>query len=129
MDTLAAGLLALGLEKGERIGIWSPNRPEWLLVQFASARAGLILVNINPAYRVTELEYVLNNVGCRALLTAEQFKSSDYLAMLRELAPELETATPGDLRAARLPTLRTIITTGAERHAGMLRFEDVMARG
>ena len=129
VDTLAAGLLALGLEKGERIGIWSPNRPEWLLVQFASARAGLILVNINPAYRGTELEYVLNKVGCRALLTAEQFKSSDYLAMLRELAPELETAPPGDLHADRLPALRMIITTGANRHAGMLRFEDVMARG
>ena len=127
VDALAAGLLALGLEKGDRIGIWSPNRPEWLLVQFASARIGLILVNINPAYRVTELEYVLNKVGCRALLTAEAFKSSDYLAMLRELAPELESATPGDLRAARLPHLRAVIATGDRRHAGMLSFADVVA--
>ena len=129
VDELAAGLHALGLTKGDRIGIWSPNRPEWLLVQFASARLGLILVNINPAYRVTELEYVLNKVGCRALLTAERFKSSDYLAMLRELAPELDGAEPGRLKAKRLPKLETVINAGEARHTGMMSFASVMARG
>ena len=129
VDALAAGLLALGLEKGDRIGIWSPNRPEWLLIQFASARAGLVLVNINPAYRLTELEYALNKVGCRALLSAESFKSSDYLGMIRELAPELEQAPPGELHAARLPELRLVIATGDTQHPGMLRFADVMASG
>src|SRR5829696_3730145 len=74
VDAFAAGLLALGLEPGERVGIWSPNNAEWVIAQFATAKAGLILVNINPAYRVTELEYALNKVGCKALVTATRFK-------------------------------------------------------
>ncbi len=81
VDDFAAGLVALGLEPGERIGIWSPNNAEWVVTQFATAKAGLILVNINPAYRVTELEYALNKAGCKALVTAARFKASDYLAM------------------------------------------------
>ena len=125
VDTFAAGLLALGLKRGDRIGIWSPNNAEWVLAQFATAKAGLILVNINPAYRVAELEYALNKAGCVALITAAQFKSSDYLAMLRELAPELRTAVPGNLHASRLPELRLVITIGAGENPGMMRFEDV----
>ena len=128
-DRLAAGLLALGLYRGDRIGIWAPNRPEWLIAQFATARIGLILVNINPAYRRHELEYALNKVGARALVTARQFKSSDYLAMLRDLAPELDTATPGRLRADRLPELSTIIQLGDDRVAGTFSFAEVMGRG
>ena len=77
VDALAAGFLALGLQPGERIGIWSLNRPEWTLTQFATAKAGLILVTINPAYRLTELEYALNKVGCAALVTATAFKTSE----------------------------------------------------
>src|SRR5580692_5230000 len=96
-NDLAAGLIALGLQPGERIGIWSPNNSEWVLTQFATAKAGLILVNINPAYRVHEFEYALNKVGCKALILAERFKTSDYVGMLRELAPELGQATPGKL--------------------------------
>ena len=99
VDAFAAGLLALGLAPGDRVGIWSPNNAEWVITQFATAKAGLILVNINPAYRLAELEYALNKVGCRALVTATAFKTSDYLGMLRELAPELEHAAPGQLRA------------------------------
>ena len=125
VDALAAGFLALGLKQGDRVGIWSPNRLEWVLTQFATARIGVILVNINPAYRVTELEYALNKVGCVALVTAARFKSSDYLAMLRDLAPELATATPGQLQAARLPALRAVIAMGEEAQPGMLRFDDV----
>src|SRR6516225_7882299 len=106
VDDFAAGLLALGLERGERIGIWSPNNAEWVVAQFATAKAGLILVNINPAYRVTELEYALNKAGCKALITAARFKSSDYLAILGKLAPELAAAAPGALKAARLEALR-----------------------
>src|SRR6478609_4104878 len=104
-DEFAAGLLALGLEPGERVGIWSPNNAEWVVTQLATAKAGLILVNINPAYRLAELEYALNKVGCRALVTATAFKSSDYLAMLTELAPELAGYHGGRLRSARLPQL------------------------
>jgi fatty-acyl-CoA synthase len=129
VDELAAGLLTLGLDPGDRIGIWSPNNSEWVLTQFATAKAGLILVNINPAYRVSELEYALNKVGCKALILAERFKTSDYIGTLRELAPELDRATPSELEAARLPTLRAVVTLGDARHAGCLRFADVAARG
>src|SRR5260370_32213808 len=90
VDALAAGLLALGLERGDRVGIWSPNNAEWVVTQFATAKAGIILVNVNPAYRLTELEYAVNKQGCKALITAAAFKSSDYLSMLYRLVPELE---------------------------------------
>ncbi|HVH76132.1 MAG TPA: AMP-binding protein [Stellaceae bacterium] len=125
VDQFAAGLLALGLERGQRIGIWSPNNSEWVVAQFATAKAGLILVNINPAYRTVELEYALNKAGCAALITAPSFKTSDYLPMLRELAPELDGAAPGALEAARLPDLRLVVTIGEGRVAGALRFGDV----
>jgi fatty-acyl-CoA synthase len=125
VDAFAAGLLALGLARGERVGIWSPNNAEWVLTQFATAKAGLILVNINPAYRLAELEYALNKSGCVALVTAPRFKTSDYLAMLRELAPELASAPPGNLHAARLPDLRLLITIGEEDVPGAVRFDDV----
>ena len=127
VDEVAAGLLGLGLEPGDRVGIWSPNSAEWVLTQLATAKAGLILVNINPAYRVSELEYALSKVGCRALITADRFKSSDYLAMLRELAPELDSASPGQLRAERLPALSAVAHLGAEPARGMLGFSDIAA--
>ena len=100
---LAAGLLNAGLNPGDRIGMLATNRAEWLLVQFGTAYAGLILVNINPGYREAELEYALNKVGCRALITEPWFKSSDYIEMIQSLAPELKTATPGSLQSRRLP--------------------------
>ena len=97
VNAFAAGLLNLGLEPGDRVGIWSPNNSEWVVVQYATAKAGLILVNINPAYRVAELEYAINKVGCKALILASSFKSSDYVAMVGELAPEISKSTPGNL--------------------------------
>ncbi len=129
VDALAAGLLALGLCVGDRVGIWSPNRAEWLVTQFATARAGLVLVNINPAYRVAELEYALNLSGCRAIITAEQLKSSKYLEMLQRLAPELATCTPGALKSNRLPSLEMVIRLGDERSPGMLNYADVLEQG
>jgi fatty-acyl-CoA synthase len=128
VDQLAAGLLALGLEPGDRIGIWSPNNTEWVLTQFATAKIGLILVNINPAYRISELDHALNKVKCKALILAEQFKTSNYLGMLRELAPELVSARPGALAAQRLPSLRAVVVLSDSRHPGTFRFVDVMAR-
>jgi len=128
-DKLAAGLLTLGLQPGDRIGIWSPNNSEWVLTQFATAKAGLILVNINPSYRVAELEYALNKVGCKALILAERFKTSDYVGMLRELAPELKRAAPGKLESARLPALRAVIVLGESDQPGCLRFSDILGRG
>src|SRR6185369_177366 len=130
-DAFAAGLLALGLRRGDRIGIWSLNRAEWALTQFAAARAGLVLVTINPAYRLSELEYALNLVGCAAIVTATQFKTSDYVGMLNTLAPELKSATPGALKSTKLPHLRIVIQIGVKDGAaapGMIPFESVTGR-
>ncbi|MCB8960575.1 MAG: AMP-binding protein [Ardenticatenales bacterium] len=129
VNRCARGLIALGLKPGDRIGMWSPNYAEWVIIQFATAKAGTILVNINPSYRSHELEYALNQSGCTALVTATQFKSSDYTGMLYDLAPELNKSTPGQLQAARLPALRTIVRLGAEASPGMFSWEQLMALG
>jgi fatty-acyl-CoA synthase len=129
VNALAAGLVALGLEPGDRIGIWSPNNAEWVTTQFATARAGLILVNINPAYRLAELEFALKKVDCRALVTARSFKTSNYLSMLRQLVPEIESCAPGRLHSAKLPSLNTVIVTGGEDVQGMLTFAEVLRLG
>ena len=129
IDDLAAGLLALGLEPGMRIGIWSPNNAEWVITQFATAKAGLVLVNINPAYRLSELEYALNKSGCRALIAAARFKTSDYLKMIRALAPEIDSAGFGKLQAAKLPDLRWVIQIGEDEVPGMRAFDEIMALG
>ncbi|MCZ4305917.1 AMP-binding protein [Zoogloeaceae bacterium G21618-S1] len=127
VDALACSLIRLGLTPGERIGIWSQNNLEWALTQFATAKAGLVLVNINPAYRRAELEYALNKVGCRALILSPAFKSSDYLEMLTDLAPELATCQPGALRSERLPALEMVIRMGAVQSHGMLNFDDLLS--
>lgn len=130
VDALAAALIELGIARGDRVGIWSPNRAEWLLTQFATARIGAVLVNVNPAYRLAELEYALNKVGCKLLIAAERFKTSAYAEMIAEIAPELATTRAGDvLCAARVPSLRTVVTMSDAAHAGMLSFADVLARG
>ena len=136
---LASALLGLGLAPGDRIGIWSHNNAPWLLMQLATAKAGLILVNINPAYRTAEVEYALNKVGCQALVTMARFKTSDYLGMLRELAPEWTHGEPGRLQSARLPHLRTVVwidapgvagvAGGGAEEPGLLRFSQLMAGG
>jgi fatty-acyl-CoA synthase len=128
VDAFAAGLLALGLVPGDRVGIWSPNNSEWVITQFATAKAGLIMVNINPSYRMAELDYALNKVGCKALITANSFKSSDYVGMLRALAPEIAGSRTGSLQAARLPSLRTLIRIGGGAD-GFFGFDDVLAMG
>jgi fatty-acyl-CoA synthase len=128
-DGLAAGLLALGLEPGERVGVWSPNKAEWIAAQFATAKAGLVLVNINPAYRLAELEYALNKVDCAALVMADRFKTSDYIAMLRDLVPELDGARPGELQAERVPSLKSVIRLGRDRTAGMFNLSEVAVSG
>jgi fatty-acyl-CoA synthase len=125
-DVLAAGLLQLGFQKGDRIGIWSPNRSEWILAQYATARIGVILVNINPAYRLSELEYALNKVRCKGIICAPNFKTSDYLGMLATLAPELDYCKPGALQSAKLPHLKAVIRMGEKKTPGMLNFLDVM---
>ncbi len=129
VDAVARGLLACGLKHGERIGIWAPNCVEWVLTMFAAARAGLILVNINPAYRVSELEFALRQVGCRMLVFAPAFKTSNYRGMLGELIPELEHADANALQVARFPELRQLVQLGSARSPGCLAFDDLSARG
>ncbi|MET0535162.1 MAG: AMP-binding protein [Steroidobacter sp.] len=115
VDQFAAGLIDLGLSRGDRIGIWAPNCAQWVVAQFATAKVGLILVSINPAYRASELEYALTQVGCRALITSDRFKSTDYLAMLRSLAP-------------RLPALQFIIRVASTPEPGFSSWDEVMNR-
>lgn len=130
---LASALLGMGLTPGDRVGIWSHNNAEWVLMQLATAQVGLVLVNINPAYRTAEVEYALNKVGCKLLVSMARFKTSDYLGMLRELAPEWQGQQPGHLHAAKLPQLKTVVWIdeagqGADE-PGLLRFTDLLARG
>ncbi len=129
VENFAAGLLAQGIGPGDRVGIWAPNCHEWCLTQFATAKIGAILVCINPAYRVFELEYALNRSGCRAIVAAERFKSSHYLEMLQRLAPELDACEPGRLESEKLPELKTVIRMGGERTPGMMNFDDVARSG
>ena len=129
IDALAAGLVSLGVEPGDRVGIWSPNRVEWCLTQFATAKIGAIMVCINPAYRPYELEYALNKVKCQTIITAAQFKTSEYLRMLQEMAPELATCEPGELKSIKLPHLTTVIRMGDAVSPGMFNFDKVCEMG
>src|SRR5436190_6447741 len=118
VDDLAAGLTTLGLERGDRVGIWSPNTAEWTLTQFATAKAGLVLVNVNPAYRRAELEYAMNKVECKALILAPALKTSNYLEITGDL-----------VKGGKLPHLRHIVRLGREKTPGMLNFDDVATAG
>ena len=129
VNSLATGLLALGVQVGDRVGIWGPNSAEWVTVQLATAKIGAIMVCINPAYRTYELEYALNKVECDTIITGEQFKSSDYLGMLQTLAPELADCEPCALQSKTLPHLKRVIRMGKEKSQGMLNFDDVCAMG
>jgi fatty-acyl-CoA synthase len=123
VEAAAAGLWALGARRGDRVGIWSPNRAEWLLTQFATARIGAILVNINPAYRLSELDYALNKSGVSLLVTAAAFKSSNYLGLLQNLGACRDEGT------TRLPLLRSVVRMGDESTAGMRNWHELMALG
>ncbi len=129
VNRFAKGLMRLGLKKGQRIGIWSPNTAEWCITQFATSKLGTILVNINPAYRLTELEYALRQSGCSALIIAPSFKTSNYTQMVYDLCPELNEAQPGQLQAAKLPDLHTVIRLGSEPTPGMYGWGEVMGLG
>ncbi|HAS46458.1 MAG TPA: AMP-binding protein [Microscillaceae bacterium] len=119
VNRCARAFMTIGLQKGDRIGIWAPNRYEWLVTQIATAKIGAILVNINPSYRVHELKYALNQSGCKMLVTADQFKQSDYTQMLYELAPELNTCPAGQLKSKELPQLTTVLRLHADDSPGM----------
>ena len=129
IDRLATGMLALGIQPGERVGIWGANSYEWVMVQYATAKIGAIMVCINPAYRLYELEYALNKVECRAIVSAESFKTSEYLKMLQTLAPELENCEPGKLKSEPMPHLEMVIRMGDASTPGMLNFGTVCDMG
>jgi fatty-acyl-CoA synthase len=126
---LAVGLRALELQPGDRVGIWAPNCAEWTLMQFATARLGLIQVNINPAYRLSELEFTLARVGVKALVAAESFKSSDYVGMMERLAPEIATSMPGKLCPAKFPQLTSVVKIGGAARRGWFDFAELSAAG
>nr|XP_033501386.1 medium-chain acyl-CoA ligase ACSF2, mitochondrial-like [Epinephelus lanceolatus] len=128
VDKAAAGLLALGLKRGDRLGVWGPNTYEWILFQFASAKAGIILVPLNQAYQVKEVEFTLKKVQCKAVVCPTHFKTQSFCEMLRELCPEIDTAPTGAIKSSRLPDLRMVIVTDS-RQPGMLNVEDVMQAG
>ncbi|WP_458722804.1 AMP-binding protein [Pseudomonas brenneri] len=129
VDLHARALLALGLQAGDRLGIWAPNCAEWCISQVASAKLGVILVNINPAYRSSELEYVLKQSGCQWLICAGSFKSSDYHGMLQALVPELTEQGAGQLRCERLPELRGVISLDARPPSGFLPWSQLSTLG
>lgn len=129
VDRGARALIGLGVRKGQRVGIWAPNCAEWTITQFATSKIGAILVNINPSYRVHEVQYALQQSGCAYLVIAPQFRTSDYTAMLYELAPELRSAIPGQLTAARLPDLRAVVRLGPQPTPGMLTWDELLAMG
>lgn len=129
VDRAARGLLALGFQRGDHLGIWSTNWPEWVVLQFATARIGAVLVTINPAYRPAELRYALAQSEIRGLAMIERFKSSDYDAMLRQICPELDGSQHGRLRSEAFPRLEWIIRLRGSEHPAMLSWRDLESAG
>ncbi|HYQ50196.1 MAG TPA: AMP-binding protein, partial [Pseudomonas sp.] len=128
VDQHARALMALGVQPGDRLGIWAPNCAEWCITQFACAKVGAILVNINPAYRTSELDYALGQSGCRWVICADAFKTSDYHAMLLSLIPGLAQGQPGALICARFPELRGVVSLAVAPPSGFLAWHDLQAR-
>uniref|UniRef100_A0A8C3Q2A3 Medium-chain acyl-CoA ligase ACSF2, mitochondrial n=1 Tax=Chrysolophus pictus TaxID=9089 RepID=A0A8C3Q2A3_CHRPC len=128
VDQAAAGLLALGLKKGDRLGMWGPNKYEWVLMQFATAQAGIILVSVNPAYQASELEFVIRKVGCKALVFPAHFKSQKYYDILKQSCPEVENSSPGGIKSKRLPDLSTVIMLDSKL-PGTFHMDEVMQAG
>ncbi|MET0486514.1 MAG: AMP-binding protein [Candidatus Rokuibacteriota bacterium] len=126
VDRCARALIALGVEKGQRVGIWAPNCAQWTITQFATAKLGAILVNINPSYRLNEVQYALRQSGCTWLVTAPHFKTSDYTGMIHELTPELAASRPGALVSAAFPNLRGVVRLGEDPSPGLLRWADLL---
>ncbi|NVN63313.1 AMP-binding protein [Pseudomonas putida] len=127
VDQHARALMALGVQPGDRLGIWAPNCAEWCITQFASAKVGAILVNINPAYRSSELDYALGQSGCRWVICADAFKTSDYHAMLQGLLPGLASGQPGALICERFPELRGVVSLALSPPPGFMAWHALQA--
>ncbi|NXV48435.1 ACSF2 synthetase, partial [Uria aalge] len=128
VDRAATGLLALGLKKGDRLGMWGPNKYEWVLMQFATAQAGIILVSVNPAYQTLELEFVIRKVGCKALVFPTQFKTQKYYDILKQSCPELEKSSPGGIKSKSLPDLSIVITVDSKL-PGTFHMDEMLQAG
>ncbi|MFL5806469.1 MAG: AMP-binding protein, partial [Roseiflexaceae bacterium] len=128
-DRVAKGMIALGIQKGDHVGIWATNYPEWVVAQFATAKIGAVLVTVNPSYRLHELEYLLKQSDAATLLLIDSFKTSDYVGMINELIPELREAQPGQLDSAKFPRLKRVIFIGRDRHPGMVLWNDLAQLG
>ncbi|HOT06849.1 MAG: Acetyl-coenzyme A synthetase [Methanosaeta sp. PtaB.Bin039] len=129
VDRAAKGLLSLGMKKGDRLAIWSTNMAEWIIAQFATAKAGIILVNINPAYRTHELEYVLKQSEAQALILMDRFRTSDYLEMFYQICPQARDARPDEIELQELPFLKTLILIKGPRQPGMHMWDEVQKMG
>ncbi len=127
-ERIARSLMACGVAKGDRVGIWSPNNAEWVLTQFATAKIGAILVNVNPAYRSSELSYALKQSGCSTLILSPPYKTSNYPEILREVCPQLNDCEPGNLESDQFPLLKTVITLGEQRFQGCLSWKELLAK-
>ena len=135
VERVARGLMALGIQRGHHVGIWATNYSEWVLTQFATAKIGAVMVNVNPAYRTHELAYVLEQSEANAMILIGRFRNSDYAAMLNEVVPELKDSNPGELRSPQFPYLRNVICipphgdgAGAETPAGMWSWDEMVAK-
>ena len=112
-DKMAAAFEAMGLERGARVGLWAPNISSWIVTMMAAARAGLILVAMNPAYQIPEMAYCLNKVQVKAIVVPETFKTQNYVQMLNHLMPEMKSCRPGEIQNEKLPHLQTVIVDAA----------------
>jgi len=128
-DRIARGLIRLGIQKGEHVGIWVTNYPEWVVAQFATAKIGAVLVTVNPSYRLHELDYLIRQSDLTTLLMIGRFKTSDYAGMINELIPELRVSRPGDLTSSRFPCLKRVVFIGHDRHPGMVAWHDLAVLG
>ena len=129
VDAAARGLVALGIKTGEHVALWATNVPEWVLLQFATARVGAVLVNINPAYRPFELQYVLKQSDAVGLFLVDQFKASNYFEMLAEICPEISSASDGQVKSDTYPRLRNIVAIKGTAPAGLLLWDQIIERG
>ncbi len=128
-DQLAKGLLKLGIKKGEHVAVWAYNVPEWVLLQFALAKIGAVLVTVNTYYKAHELEYVLRQSDSTTLFLVKGFKDVDYVETIYKVVPELKESSPGELKSKKLPLLKRVIFIGKEKYPGMLNFSEVMDLG
>ncbi|MEI6306827.1 MAG: AMP-binding protein, partial [Deltaproteobacteria bacterium] len=128
-NQVAKGLMAMGIKKGDNISIWANNVPEWVILQFATAKIGAILVTVNTSYKSAELEYILNQSDSSTLFMVKSFKDSDYVKIIGEVIPELTQSTPGKLSCSKLPFLKSVIFIGDDTPGGMLNFNGIIDLG